>query len=153
MKKNIDSGDLEITFLDVGQGDASLVKFPNGESILIDGGDATKEWDQGKNAILPFLKFNMISNIKYVVASHPHNDHIGGLTEILKTINVDTLVISNYKFSTKKYAEMIEISQSKEIPIRYIGKGDQLYPDSSCRVYVLHPSKEFVEEHDFFSKF
>jgi len=147
--KNTSSEDLQVTFLDVGQGDASFVKFPNGESILIDGGDATKEWDQGKNAILPFLKFNKISNIKYVVASHPHNDHIGGLTEILTAINVDTLVISNYEFNTKKYAEMIEISQSKEIPIRYVGKGDQLYPDRNCRVYILHPSIEFVKEHDF----
>jgi len=147
--KNIHSENLQVTFLDVGQGDASFVKFPNGESMLIDGGDATKDWDQGKNAILPFLKFNNITNIKYVVASHPHNDHIGGLIEILKSVNVDTLVISKYRYNTKKYVEMIEVSQSEEIPIRYVGKGDQLYPDSSCRVYILHPSNEFIEEHDF----
>jgi len=149
INNEIRSKDLQVTFLDVGQGDASFVKFPNGESMLIDGGDATKEWDQGKNAILPFLKFNNISNIKYIVASHPHNDHIGGLVEIMKSIDVDTLVISNYRFNTKKYAKMIEVSRSEEIPIRYVEKGDQLFPDSSCRVYILHPSDEFAEERDF----
>jgi competence protein ComEC len=149
ISKNNNTKNLEVTFLDVGQGDASFVKFPNGESMLIDGGDATKDWDQGKNAILPFLKYNNVSNIKYVVASHPHNDHIGGLTEILKTVKVDTLVISAYEFNTKKYSEMIGICKTKGIPIRYVGKGNQLFPDSSCRVYILHPSDEFVEEHDF----
>ena len=44
---------------------------------------------------------------------------------------------------------MIENCNTKEIPIRYVGKGNQLYPDSSCRVYILHPSDEFVEEHDY----
>ena len=143
------SNHLEVTFLDVGQGDACFIKFPNGESMLVDGGDATKDWDQGKNTIVPFLKFNDISRIKYVVASHAHNDHIGGLTEILNTVSVDTLVISSYEFTTKKYKEMIEICEIKNVPIRYVEKGDLLYPDSSCRVYVLHPSDEFVKENDF----
>ena len=143
------SNHLEVTFLDVGQGDACFIKFPNGESMLVDGGDATKDWDQGKNTIVPFLKFNDISRIKYVVASHAHNDHIGGLTEILNTVSVDTLVISSYEFITKKYKEMIEICEIKNIPIRYVEKGDLLYPDSSCRVYILHPSENFVKETDY----
>ncbi|MCK5033383.1 MAG: DNA internalization-related competence protein ComEC/Rec2, partial [Calditrichia bacterium] len=143
------SNHLEVTFLDVGQGDACFIKFPNGESMLVDGGDATKDWDQGKNTIVPFLKFNDISRIKYVVASHAHNDHIGGLTEILNTVSVDTFVISSYEFTTKKYKEMIEICEIKNVPIRYVEKGDLLYPDSSCRVYILHPSDEFVKENDF----
>lgn len=143
------SGDLEVTFLDVGQGDASFIKFPNNESMLIDGGDATKKWDQGKNAIIPFLNYNNVSRLKYAVASHPHNDHIGGLIEILNTIKVDTLVISSYKFNTKKYLEMVKTCELNKIPIMYVKKGDKLHPDSSCRVYILHPTKEFVEEHDY----
>jgi competence protein ComEC len=149
LNKNPNSNYLEVTFLDVSQGDACFIKFPNGESMLVDGGDATKDWDQGKNTIIPFLKFNNISRIKYIVASHPHNDHIGGLAEILNTLTVDTLVISEYEFNTQKYKEIIEISNKREIPIRYIKKGNRLYPDSSCRVYILHPTEEFVEEKTF----
>ena len=44
---------------------------------------------------------------------------------------------------------MLEISQSKNIPILVVEKGDLLYPDTSCRVYILRPSSEFVAEHDF----
>ena len=149
VSQNSNSNYLEVTFLDVGQGDASFIKFPNGESMLIDGGDDSNDWDQGKNAVLPFLRFNNISKLKYVVGSHPHNDHIGGLTEILNTLTVDTLIISSYKFVTTKYEEMIAICKSKNIPIRYVEKGNMLYPDSSCRVYILHPCDEFAEENDF----
>lgn len=135
---------VEVTFLDVGQGDASYIQFPNGNSMLVDGGDASFGWDQGKNTVVPFLKHKKCNRLKYVVASHPHNDHIGGFVEVLQRISVDTLILSHYKFNTKIYKNILKICRQKNIPIRYVSRGDVLYPDSTCRVYVLHPIPEFA---------
>ena len=77
--------------------------------------------------------------INYLVASHPHDDHIGGFIGILEYIPVDTLVMSRYKFKSKIYTEILDLCHVYDIPIRYVGRGDQLYPDSTCRVYILHP--------------
>ncbi len=71
--------DLEIVFFDVGQGDATLIISPTGETCLIDGGLVGK----GTNIILPELAARGISYLDYVIATHYHNDHIGGLAELV----------------------------------------------------------------------
>ena len=70
---------LEIHVIDVGQGDSFLIVSPSGKKILIDGGDTGK----GSKIILPYLLGRGISSIDYVIASHFHADHIGGLDEVI----------------------------------------------------------------------
>ncbi|MDI6641177.1 MAG: ComEC/Rec2 family competence protein [Elusimicrobiota bacterium] len=83
---------LEITFLDVGQGDAAIIKTPQGKYFLVDAGaysgasvtesDAGQlltELDAGKDVILPYLKKHKISELEGIILSHPHIDHYGGL--------------------------------------------------------------------------
>jgi competence protein ComEC len=134
---------LEVTFLDVGQGDATFLKFPNGNTILIDAGNASPYWDNGLNTILPFLKHKGILHINYLLASHAHNDHIGGFCSLLHTISVDTVVLSPYLYHSDMYASLIDLCTEKRIPLKYVQRGDYLFPDKNCRVYVLHPTQEF----------
>ena len=140
---NRDNNTIKLAFLDVGQGDAIYTRFPNGNIMLIDGGESSIYQDHGKRTVLPFLKHEGKLHVKYMVASHPHKDHISGLIEIIKTISVDTVVISPYRFNTVLYKDFLSWCRKKHIPIRYVKRGDQLYPDPDCRVYVLHPSSEF----------
>jgi beta-lactamase superfamily II metal-dependent hydrolase len=70
---------LEIHVIDVGQGDCFLIVSPSGKKVLIDGGDTGK----GLKVILPYLLSHGISSIDYVIASHFHADHIGGLDEVI----------------------------------------------------------------------
>ena len=69
---------LKIVFFDVGQGDATLIQ--SNESMLIDAGPP----NAGREFILPYLRSNNISELKYVVATHYHDDHIGGIPEVIK---------------------------------------------------------------------
>jgi beta-lactamase superfamily II metal-dependent hydrolase len=71
---------LKFIFFDVGEGDATLVYSSPEESMLIDAGPQ----GAGRNVILPFLKSEGISNLKYIVATHYHADHIGGIPEVVK---------------------------------------------------------------------
>ncbi|HKR22990.1 MAG TPA: MBL fold metallo-hydrolase, partial [Pyrinomonadaceae bacterium] len=78
-------GELVIRILDVGpvNGDSILISSPTGKHILIDAGDTTR----GK-AVVDVLKRNNIQQLDYLIATHPHPDHIGGAAEVLKTVKV-----------------------------------------------------------------
>ncbi len=70
---------LRVAFLDVGQGDACLVTFPRGESVLVDGGSRRPEWDSGTRVVRPALDALGIGPLVWAAASHSDNDHSGGL--------------------------------------------------------------------------
>ncbi len=83
-------GALVVTFLDIGQGDCTLIETPDGKAILVDGGegripDADELYpsDAGTRVVLPVLKKKGIRTLDLVIATHPHSDHIGGLLEVL----------------------------------------------------------------------
>ncbi len=70
---------LRITFLNVGQGDATLIETPNGETILIDAGPP----GTGEDVILPYLKSKNLDKLTHIIATHYHADHIGGIPEVI----------------------------------------------------------------------
>ncbi|NQU74131.1 MAG: DNA internalization-related competence protein ComEC/Rec2, partial [Candidatus Omnitrophica bacterium] len=87
---------LKITFLDVGKGDAFVVQFPKGGTMLIDGGEGYGV-DMGRLVVSRFLSSEGIDRIDMVVATHPHTDHIGGLATILKNFKVRYFVENGEK--------------------------------------------------------
>jgi competence protein ComEC len=130
---------LRVTFLDVGQGDAAFLEFPNGKTMLIDAGNASYRWNYAEKTILPFLQSAGCLHINYLVGSHAHNDHIGGFPFIIKHVAVDTVVLSSYQYHSRLYKQMQELIQKKKIPLKTVYRGDQLRPDPICRLYILHP--------------
>ncbi|RMH00990.1 MAG: MBL fold metallo-hydrolase [Planctomycetota bacterium] len=70
--------DLEVVFIDVGQGDSTLITGPTGKTFLLDGGS----WNEGYNSVVPVLNARGINHLDYVGATHYHSDHVGGLDEV-----------------------------------------------------------------------
>ena len=68
------AGSMEVNIIDVGQADSIYVKLPNGENMVVDGGNN----DDG-SLVVNYLQSNGVSRVEYVVGTHPHEDHIGGL--------------------------------------------------------------------------
>jgi competence protein ComEC len=145
LTKSFKEKNLEVSFLDVGQGDAAFIRFPNGNTMLIDAGNSSAYWDNGVKTILPFLKKRGKLHINYLVGSHGHNDHIGGIYSLISRIRVDTLVLSGYKYNTMNYNNLINLCNDKNLPVKYVKRGEQLYPDLACRVYILHPNQPFCQ--------
>ncbi len=136
---------LRVTFLDVGQGDACLLEFPQGVTMLVDGGEGGKYFDAGRRAVLPVLRTYGIKRLNYVVATHPHTDHFGGLLSVLKSIAVDTLVLTPYPDSGKFYLRLKEVATRRGIGLRFVRRGKQLKVGDEARCYVLHPFGPFCE--------
>ena len=100
------SSDLKITVIDVGQGNSTLVRFPGGKNMLIDGGGfSDSSFDIGKSVLAPFLYHERISNIDTVVLSHPHPDHLLGLIYIMNNFAVRQVWRSNLPIDLEDYPE------------------------------------------------
>ena len=78
------SGLLRVTFLDVGHGDATVIQFPQGEVMLIDsGGLRSNQFDTGKLIVAPALRALNIRRVNWLMISHPHHDHMAGMSYVL----------------------------------------------------------------------
>jgi competence protein ComEC len=98
---------LKVTFLDVGQGDAILVQFPNGRKMLIDTGPASDTYDSGERAICPYLIYHGLSRIDQIMISHSDADHAGGLNYLLKHVKIGRLLVSAHPSSQPLYLEAL----------------------------------------------
>jgi len=142
--------DLEVTFLDVGQGDGTFVKTPHGKTFLIDGGGrplfATSSFDVGEDLVLPFLYYKGVMKLDGVFISHTDIDHVGGILSILQQMKVDKIFIGLQKVTDGNFKELMEIAKSKNIPIVFLKKGDKVKVDG-VEMYVLHPDPQnLIEE-------
>ncbi len=151
-KTNILKENLEIHFLDVGQGDSTFIKTPKGQTILIDGG-GTSTYDIGKNILLPYILSRGYTKIDIVIISHFDTDHIGGILTILEKLNVKKVYIPNLnnywktleKQSSKKnenfenYKKFFSIINRKKIPVQKIEKGQKIKIEKELYFDVLWP--------------
>lgn len=153
-------GRLHIDFLDVGQGDAALVTFPNGETLLIDGGgrisfkDFNEETEEtferdsqtlGESVVSQYLWEKGYSKIDYILATHADTDHIQGLTDVAKNFKVRAAFFGRTPFEDKDFAELYEVLQKKKIETITISRGDEL-EIGGTKIQVLFPEKDDSEK-------
>lgn len=131
---------LTVHFLDVGQGDSILLEY-NGSAMLIDAG----ERDQGAG-ISAYLHDQDISGLDYVVATHPHSDHIGGMAEILDSFQVEHFIDSGFPHTSKTYENMLITIDENNIPFEVVKKGEEIEFDPAVDVEVLNPGPEYSDD-------
>jgi competence protein ComEC len=132
---------LSITFLDIGQGEASLVRLPDKKVMLIDGG--TQKPDMGRLVIAPFLWSQGIKEVDFVIASHPHPDHYGGLMYIMDNFDVREIWVNGrIPSEADQFFRKILV---KNLPYRVLKRGD-LLEAKDYRMYVFHPYDEFYAD-------
>ena len=104
--------DLHVYFLDVGQGDSTLLVTPWQQQSLIDGGPGVKVLEE-IGEVLPFLH----KTFDLVVLTHPHADHVEGLVEILKRYEVRRLVVTGVNSYNAHYRELLRLAREKGVPV------------------------------------
>ncbi|HEY0705204.1 MAG TPA: DNA internalization-related competence protein ComEC/Rec2 [Polyangia bacterium] len=111
-------GDVAVTFLDVGQGDAALIEGPGGFIALIDGGGAVEgTFDPGARVIEPVLRRKTIGAIDLVVLSHPHPDHMNGLFRVLERFPVGALWTSGDGAGDAHYERLIALARRRGVRV------------------------------------
>lgn len=125
--------ELEVIFFDVGQGDATLIETPHGHHILIDGGrDSTILEKLGKE--MPFFK----RSIDLVILTHPHNDHVAGLVEVLKRYDVKNVLWTGILADSAVFQEWQKALQAENAQV-YIAQAGQQVLAGSVVLDVFHP--------------
>lgn len=124
-------GGLEFTMLDVGQGDGLFLRLPEGTTCLIDGG-STSVKSVGKYRILPFLKYEGVSKLDYVIFTHLDEDHSSGVRELLEMsdtldgVEIGTVLFPAIGNPDEAYKEMWQLVEQSGVKAEKIGAGDQL---------------------------
>jgi len=98
----------QILFMDVGQGDAALVQYSNGKTMLIDAGNRNRREDWGERVVIPVLNHLGVNKLDWVMMSHPHADHIGGLVSLVEEIPADTLIDTYAGYGSWTYNHLVE---------------------------------------------
>jgi competence protein ComEC len=138
---------LVVNFLDVGLGDALLLEGPGGTRILIDGGGYYRgDYDIGKSIITPILLSKKIRTLDYVINTHPHGDHIGGLPYILQHFDVRTFVSGGYYAQEGRFMDLLQIARNKGIHFDQWNSGHELTLKKGLRISVLNPDPDFAAD-------
>ena len=153
------SSEGEVTFADIGQGDATLIKLPYDEGVyLIDAGGAMvfekekwaqreEEYDPGKAILVPFLKSKGIKRIDKFIVTHADQDHIGGGVAILQSFQVRELVIPFEQRENFKSLPAIVQAVKQQILIKEARAGMN-WNDEGAAFHILHPSKKEEEKNE-----
>jgi competence protein ComEC len=133
---------LRVTFLDVGQGDASFIEFPDGKNLLVDGGPLTTSTNAGERVIAPFLLKKGIHHLNGVLLSHPHSDHLGGIPYVLRHFTVDEVVDAGSIANSSLYREYNQCIDSIHIRHHVVSAGSTLDGFENIRLYITHPTQK-----------
>lgn len=137
------SGALRVTFLDVGQGDAALVQAPGGTSVLIDGGPSGAGPD-----VVKALRAAGIEKLDWMVASHPHEDHIGGLIDVLELIPAKFALDSGYNHGTATQKKYLSLLKQAGAQGKLARAGGRYELDSGAVLEVLAPQEPLLKGTD-----
>jgi competence protein ComEC len=139
--------ELNVTFLDVGQGDAAVVRFPGGKTMVIDGGGSPDgSFDPGERIVAPYLWRNKVKKIDTLVNTHPHPDHLQGLIFLLDNFAVEKVWSNGEPAEDSPLLETFLGSSGERLQM--VGQGVGTQEVNGVKIEFLHPLHD-PGKHDF----
>ena len=135
------NNDLKVHYLDVGEADSIFIELPNGETMLIDAGEA-----QDEKKIADYIENLNYDTINYVIGTHPHADHIGGLAYIIKNFEVKNIYMPKVAANTKTYENLLKTIKSKSLSITVAEKDKKIINTENLKAYFLAPENKKYDE-------
>lgn len=139
---------VQLTAIDVGQGDSFLITTSHGKQILIDGGGSENgSYDVGENVLLPYMLDKNIRVIDYIFVSHAHADHIEGIYTLIENLKVKNVFITAHNENNEYMAYLKSLCTKYKVPITNIKKGDVIIIDN-VKFELLYPAENIIDENE-----
>jgi competence protein ComEC len=139
--------DLRATFLDVGQGSATLFELPGGYCMLVDGGGYSDNavFDVGARIVAPFLWHKKIKTVETLILTHPNSDHLNGLIYIAEHFNVQHIWSNGEPRNTTGYRQLMKTIKDKNITHPVFRRLDRQVEVAGVKIEILNPPPGFLE--------
>lgn len=135
--KETENGILKVHYIDVGQGDSIFIELPNKEAMLIDAGEASK----GKT-VAEYITSLGYKKIDYLIGTHPHTDHIGGLAHIINSFDITKIYMPKVVSTSKTYENLLNTIALKNLKITTARAGVNIVSCDDLTVDIISPTKE-----------
>jgi len=145
---------LRITVLDVGQADAIVIETPAHHAILVDAGGRLERGPQGDDSVaerigerivVPFLIREGIHSLDAIVLSHPHGDHVGGCSPVLRKLRVAEVADSGQTYGGHAYHDCLGVASAQGVPMVYPRAGMEWHTDDGVTLHFIGPSLPFID--------
>lgn len=128
---------LKVHFLDVGQGDSTLIELPNSKVVLIDGGNKADS-----DFLVDYIKNLDIKTIDYIIATHPHADHIGGLPQVIEEFDIGKVYMPRVTSNTQIFEQLLIEIKKKDIKIIQAKSGMIIVDKGDLKLTILSPTSD-----------
>lgn len=135
------SDTLRVNYIDVGQGDSIFIQLPNNETMLIDAGEAYKS-----DNVINYLNNLGITKIDYVIGTHPHTDHIGGLEEVINTFDIGSIYMPRASSTSKTYEDLLTTISSKGLKVKTAKSGVVVLDEDNLKLEFIAPNSDSYSE-------
>lgn len=131
------TGELIIHFLDVGQADSILLELPNNEIMLIDAGN-----NSDGRKVVSYLRDKGIDTIDYLIGTHPHADHIGGLDDVIDNFEIGRIYLPQVIHTSKTFEDVLLAVQRKGKEITPARAGVNIVDEPNLQIYFISPVRD-----------
>lgn len=134
-------GTLAVHFLDIGQGDSIFIELPNSQTMLVDAGE--NYYGEG---IIDYIYDCGYEKLDYLVATHPHSDHIGSMSYIVRHMDIDAVYMPKVSTTTKTYENLLDSISNKELKIKTAIAGTKILDVDELEIDILAPVEIYEDD-------
>lgn len=136
-----DEKDLKVHFIDVGQADSILINLPGKVTMLIDAGN-----NGDKDTVIDYIKSQGIKQIDFLVGTHPHEDHIGGLDAVIKSVDIGKVYMPKVTHTSKTFKDVLLAVKEKGLKVSSPKPEEVIFDEDSLKIQFLAPVSTKYEE-------
>jgi len=141
VNQKLEQADIKVHYIDVGQADSIFIELTSNRTMLIDAAES-----DNSDKIIDYIKNLGYNTIDYLVATHPHADHIGGMKDVVEEFDIVEVYMPKAVTTTKTYENLLKAIDSKNLKIKTAKAGVNIIEDSDLIIDIIAPNKDKYDD-------